>query len=149
MGARVPEVRCNGPHVGDSPRTAITAISAISPLDGTAPGMNVVRGHAHVGARARGPLQRPSTWGTRWGHADRAHAAHGDQAARWNYTRHERGARGHAHVGTRGPEVRRNGPSHVGDPPRTAISATSALTPLDGTTPGMNVGAKSRPHGRV
>jgi hypothetical protein len=55
-----------GTHWGHADRAH--AISAITPLAGTAPGMNVgARSRPRGRARARGTSQRPPTWGTRRG----------------------------------------------------------------------------------
>ena len=75
-----PRYVATAPHVGDPPRTAITAISAIitgatppeaTPLDRTAPGVN-------VGALGPRYVATARTWRTRRSHADRAHGDLGD-----------------------------------------------------------------------
>jgi len=59
-------------------------------------------------------------------HADRAHGDLGDHAARWDCARHERGHEITPTWARAGPRFVATAP-HVGDPPRTAIMAISAI----------------------
>jgi len=150
--APVVEMRAKS-HVRDPPRIAISAISAISPLDGTAPGMNVgARSRPRGRARAPSPSQRPPRGGAphaklrestprfiatapTWAIAE-AHALSefGELAPRWNCTRHERGR-------AVTPTWARAGPRYAATAPtwRTCRGPRPRRSrPLDGTAPGTH-----------